>query len=187
MDSDSNSPGAGTSGVNIDHLLSSRSWRKLPICLLSASVLAVTTALGIGQLGATAEPEPPSVEEPSVGSSLQESIDSQVAADAATAKRNGVSIASLPDDGEALSTERLPDLVPVVDDNGVVGYARSVELFVELFDPSLEFLAYGIYEADGETLIGVQTPTTYIEGEAARGIATSRPAIVPEPLTPPAD
>ena len=80
---------------------------------------------------------------------------------------------------EEISAATLPDLVPVELDDGRIAYARSKEVFVEVYDPDAEFLGYGVYEADGETLLGhVIGGKGFVPGDEPR--QTSRPAVVPE-------
>ena len=73
---------------------------------------------------------------------------------------SGPTIGAIPNVvGRPLTADDLPDLIPLVDDAGTtVGFARSDELYVDLFYPDREFLAAGVYEADGITLIGYEIP-----------------------------
>lgn len=93
----------------------------------------------------------------------------------------GPSIGPVPDTGDgALTAKVLPDLIPLVDTDGdVIGYLRSDELFVDVLHPEREFVATGVYEADGETLIGYEVPG---EGFVAttKPRETSRLGVVPE-------
>lgn len=92
-------------------------------------------------------------------------------------------IGLVPDTGDRpLRAEDLPDLIPVYGDGDeIIGYARAEEAFVELFDPERDFVAFGIYEKDGETLIGHEVPGVgFVAGTTP--IETSRAAVTPAPL-----
>ena len=92
-------------------------------------------------------------------------------------------IGLVPDTGDRpLRAEDLPDLIPVYGEGDeIIGYARAEEAFVELFDPEQDFVAFGIYEKDGETLIGHEVPGVgFVPGTTP--IETSRAAVPPPPL-----
>lgn len=98
-------------------------------------------------------------------------------------QESGPTIGPVPDVGDRpLAADDLPDLIPLVDDAGdVVGYVRSEELYVDLFHPDREFVAAGVYERDGETLIGYEIPGLGLV-DPTTPAATSRPGVAPTEL-----
>lgn len=154
--------------------------RRRGIRAILVGLITLSATIAVAPVGSSAEAEVEPLVDALEADAVQATIDAQVARDGRVAAAEGLTIGNLPGDGEPLSAAALPDLVPVVDEVGLVGYARADELFVELFDPSLEFVGFGIYEPDGKTLIGVQTAERFVEGDLAESTPTSRKAIVPE-------
>lgn len=100
-----------------------------------------------------------------------------------SAKGAGPSIGPVPDIADrALRADDLPDLIPVYGEGDeVLGYARAEEAFVELFDPSKDFTGFGIYAADGDTLLGHEIPGVgFVEAADPTPIESSAPALIPD-------
>jgi hypothetical protein len=136
----------------------------------------IAAAVLIGALGAAAQQTDP----PPSSSTAAGSFDQQLATDNAIAVANGLTLDIVPQElGRPLTIEDLPDLIPVVDGDGaIIGYARAEEAFIELFDPALESIAFGIYDPDGQTLRGHEIPEQgFVPG--THPLQTSRPARIP--------
>lgn len=126
---------------------------------LAVAVVALAGAVALGQLGADAQTD-------------------RFDGDRKIAAQTDRTLGPIPQD---LIVEQLPDLIPVGEGDDIWGYAYSSEVFADSLDPNVEVTAYGIYEADGTTLIGHVVPGRgFVAGTTP--IQTSRPAVIPEDL-----
>ena len=123
-------------------------------------IAACIAALAAGQLSVAAEDDP-------------------IGVSRAIAAEQGLKLGPVPEVEGALTVADLPDLIPVGEGDKIWGYAYAEEAFVELFDPDAEFLGYGVYRADGRTLLGhVVAGKGFVAG--TKPIETSRRAIQPD-------
>lgn len=127
------------------------------IAFASALVASVAFLL-VGTLSAQAQPDPYDVAR-------------------RAASDSGLTLGPIPD-GE-LRVDALPDLLPVGEGDVIWGYAYARDVFADSLDPNLDVLAYGVYEADGETLLGHVIPGKgFVPG--ADPIPLTRTAPVPK-------
>ena len=95
------------------------------------------------------------------------------------AKDAGVSI------GLFVDSEKVPDLVPLINDDGVIGYVRGDDLQAEKTDPSRDVVAIPVYAADGATLLGYELPDQgFVAGRAVLEGERTEPAPIPEGESP---
>lgn len=101
------------------------------------------------------------------------------AADLQLAASSGLTIgpAASTASGEASLADQ-PDLIAVVEDEGLVGYARSEDVFFELVDPNVDWSGFYVYEADGTTIVGV---TIFGEGYTPIDENPAPPTSAPSP------
>lgn len=99
-----------------------------------------------------------------------------------TAAANGLSIGPVnPSPDGSISLANQPDLIPVVEDDAIVGYARATDVFFELVDPNVVWSGYYVFEADGVTPVGVVAlGESFVPIEQNPAPPTSAPSRTPE-------